>query len=136
MKMGFFTRILGICKTQPPLQADCWSFKDGKVHIDLSKAPELAASGGAIRLEGKALPVRVLVLRSENDRLRAFKNKCTHMGRRLDPLPDSSEIRCCSVSKSTFDENGKCVSGPVQEALTPFEVTVKADQLEIDIKWK
>ena len=131
--MGFFARILGICETKPPIHADCWSFKNGKVRIDLSKAPELAASGGAIRLEGKALPVRVLVLRSENDRFRAFKNKCIHMGRRLDPLSDSSEIRCCSVSKSTFDENGEYISGPVQKALTPFEVTVKSDQLEIAI---
>ncbi len=132
--MGFFTRILGICKTKPPLHADCWSFKEGKVRIDLSKTPELAVSGGAIRLEGKALPVRVLVLASGNDCFRAFKNKCTHMGRRLDPLPDGPAIRCCSVSKSTFDENGQYISGPVQKPLTPFEVTVKPDHLEITIQ--
>jgi len=132
--MGFFARIFGICETQPPLHSDCWSFKDSKVRIDLSRAPELAVSGGAIRLEGKALPVRVLVLRSENDHFRAFKNKCTHMGRRLDPLSDSSAIRCCSVSKSTFNKNGECISGPVQKALTPYEVTVKSDQLEIAIQ--
>jgi len=132
--MGFFARIFGICETQPPLDADCWSFKEGKICIDLAKVPELAVSGGAIRLEGKGLPVRVLVLCSENNRFRAFKNRCTHMGRRLDPLPDSSAIRCCSVSKSTFDENGEYISGPVQKALTPFEVTVRSDQLEISIQ--
>lgn len=132
--MGIFSRILGICKTKPPVHDDCWSYEEGNIRIDLARAPELAEVGGAVRLAGKGLPVRVLVMRAKDDRFRAFENRCTHMGRRLDPLPDQAALQCCSVSKSTFDEKGEYISGPVEKALTPFEVTHTADHLEIKVK--
>ncbi len=121
--MGILKRILGICETRPPADAGCWSYADGKVEIDLDRAPELAAKGGAIRLEGGSLPMRVLVLHGEDGAFHAFPNRCTHMGhRRLDPLPGEQKIRCCSIGRSTFDYSGRKISGLAPEGLQPLGV--------------
>jgi len=132
--MGLLKRIFGICATQPPADAACWEVKDGQVEVKLSRAPELSTpGGGAVRLEGKGLSKRLLVMRGEDGRYLAFHNKCTHAGRRIDPLPGTDRVRCCSVSKSTFDESGRVVSGPAKGPLTPFPVTEEGDALLIAI---
>ncbi len=120
--MGFFKRLFGICETMPPADADCWGFSDGKIEITLDLAPELSKKGGAIRLEGKDLPERVLVIHGNDGLFHAFKNRCTHGGRRIDPFDDNQQIRCCSVSKSTFDYSGKVLSGAAKGPLATFKV--------------
>ncbi len=68
--------------------AECWNYDKGKLVIDLRKVPELQNQGGAIRLEGKNLPARILVVLGEDEKYHAYRNKCPHFGhRRLDPLP-------------------------------------------------
>ena len=109
--MGFFKRLFGICSTQPPADPSCWSVADGKVKVELGKAPELAGPGGAVRLEGNGLSKRVLLLRGEDGKLHAFVNKCSHGGRRLDPLAGTDKVECCSVGKTVFDYDGKLQSG-------------------------
>ena len=54
LKRSFFQRLLGISATAKPEIDDCWNYANGKLTIDLSKASELRAPGGAarIRLEG------------------------------------------------------------------------------------
>jgi len=131
--MGLLKRILGICETQPPADAGCWQVKEGQVEIELARAPELSAPGGAVRLEGQGLPMRVLVVHGPDNRYLAFHNKCTHGGRRIDPLPGTDQVRCCSVSKSTFDYEGRVVSGPAKGPLTPFPVTAEGGALRIAI---
>ena len=84
--MGILKRIFGICDTKPPKDPKCWWFEDGKAIVDLSRARELSAGGGAIRLEDRGLPKRILVHRGADGEFRAYENICTHMGRRIDPL--------------------------------------------------
>ena len=120
--MSFFKRLFGICATQPPADGQGWQMEKGKVVLNLAQLPELAHPGGAVRLEGKGLPKRVLVLRDAEGELRAFYNKCTHAGRRLDPLPDGTGVQCCSVGKSTFQLDGGLVSGSAKKDLTPLPV--------------
>ena len=129
--MGFFARIFGICKTKPPADSDCWNYSGGNVDIELGRAPELSEKGGAIRLEGKGLPQKVLVIHGVDGRFHAFGNKCTHMGRRIDPLADTEAVRCCSVSKSTYDYTGKVISGAAKAPLNTFEVKTEEDKLVI-----
>ena len=131
--MGFFKRLLGICDTQPPADPSCWSFSDGRLTIDLGKASELASNGGAMRLEGSNLPSRVLVFRDEDGAAHAFENKCTHMGRRLDPKPGSTEVRCCSVGKTIFDASGKRLSGSGKGDIVVFNVTEGDGKMTIEI---
>ena len=113
--MSIFTRLLGICKTKLPMDSGCWTVEGNKVTLELKRAPELAASDGALRLEGKGLPFRVLVVRGKVGGFYAYRNKCSHMGRRLDPVPGGNQLECCSVSRSTFNLDGRAVHGPAKE---------------------
>jgi len=132
--MGFFKRILGICRTKPPVDGACWAFSRDQVEIDLPRAPELSKPGGAVRLEGRGLPERLMVLRGPNDKFYAYKNRCTHMGRRIDPVADNKALQCCSVSKSTYDFAGKVVSGPAKGPLTTYKTVSKEGKLIISLK--
>ena len=133
LKRNIFQRILGLCATRPPADGGCWTLESGKIVVDLARAPELAEANGAVRLEGKNLPERVLLTRGEDGAYRAFKNRCTHMGRRLDPVPGAGQVQCCSVNKSTFENDGKCVSGPGKKELATYPVTVEGGKLEITL---
>ena len=132
--MGFFKRIFGICETRPPLDAGCWTYGNGKVEVDLGRAPELGRREGAIRLEGGGLPERILVFQGNDGEFHALVNKCMHMGRRIDPLAGSSNVRCCSVSKSTYDYTGKVISGPAKGPLTSLPVKSENGRLVIGLR--
>ncbi len=133
LNRNIFQRIFGVPATSKPANSDCWRFSDGQLTIDLTKAPELKTSGGAIRLEGGDLPLRVLVTAGDDGEYRAYHNRCTHVGhRRLDPLPGSG-VQCCSVSKSTYDADGNKIYGPAPEPIKTFSTAVDGDQLTIAI---
>jgi len=132
--MGFWKRIFGICETRPPADEGAWSFADGKVEIRLDAVPELSSQGGAVRLEGKGLPERLLVVHGNDGRFHAFRNRCTHMGRRLDPAPGSSKLRCCSVSKSEFGYGGEKLAGPAKEDLIVHPTSVHEEALTVHLK--
>jgi nitrite reductase/ring-hydroxylating ferredoxin subunit len=133
--MGILKRVFGICETKPPADGGSWSYAGGKLIVDLGRTPELAQRGGAVRLEGAALPARVLVVNGLDGQYHAFRNKCTHMGgRRIDPLSGESMIRCCSVGKSTFDYTGKRISGSATEALPVFAIEHSSGKLVIDME--
>jgi nitrite reductase/ring-hydroxylating ferredoxin subunit len=121
--LGFLKQIFGICETTPPADPGCWQFADGTVELDLSRTPELAAAGAAVRLEGKSLPERLLLVHGEDGSFYAYVNRCTHGGRRIDPSTGHRQIRCCSVSKSIFDYAGQPVSGAAEKPLTTLPVT-------------
>ncbi|MDP3286492.1 MAG: Rieske (2Fe-2S) protein [Desulfobacterales bacterium] len=131
--MGILKKIFGICETKKPEDPGCWAISGGRVEIDLKRAGELSRQGGAIRLEGKSLTDRILVIRGENGLFYAYKNKCTHMGRRIDPVSGSQDIRCCSVMGSRFGITGEVLSGPAKGALKIFEVKIEDNKLNIDI---
>ncbi len=126
---GLFKSILGICETRP-LDAGSWTAEGNQVTIRLSGAGPLAPAGGAVRLEGKHLPSRVLVVHTDADEYLAFENRCTHTGRRrLDPVEGRAEVRCCSIGHSTFDHEGKRVSGPATEAINKYRVEKRGEEL-------
>lgn len=117
--MSLIKSILGICETKP-LSAELWSLEEGKVRV---KMPEPLPKGGAVYLAGQGLDKPILLLRTEEDRYLAFANRCTHFGhRKLDPVPGEAKLRCCSISHSTFDLEGKNISGPAKEPLTRYAV--------------
>jgi nitrite reductase/ring-hydroxylating ferredoxin subunit len=123
--MGIFQRILGICRTKPPANPDCWKYKRGKVIINWARIPELHKPCGAIRLEKHGLPERILVFYGMDGQFHAFKNRCSHLGRRLDPREDVSTLQCCSLSKSTFDYGGNVISGPTKKSLQALPVETR-----------
>ena len=134
LKRSFFQRLLGISATAKPKAGDCWTYTNGKLTIDLSRASELNAPGGAARFEGDNLPVRVLVVYGEDGEYRAFHNRCTHLGhRRLDPVPGTDTVQCCSINKSTYDLGGKKIFGPAPHPITPYPVKKEQENLIVTI---
>lgn len=132
-KRNFVQRILGIPQTGVPSRADCWRFEDGKLVLDLDRAPELAEAFGAVRIEGKGLPHSVLVMRDGQGLYRAFRNKCSHGGRRLDPVPGTESLCCCSVGRSTFSYDGKPLSGAAEKPIDALAVEVREARLLIQL---
>jgi nitrite reductase/ring-hydroxylating ferredoxin subunit len=130
LNRGFFQRIFGLPATQKPLDPQCWSFSDGKIMIDLKRATELKKPGGALRLEGGGLPMRVLVMRGDDGKFHAIHNRCTHIGhRRFDPVLGTGSIQCCSVGKSTYTYDGRKIYGPPTGPIKTFKVEVDGDRL-------
>jgi cytochrome b6-f complex iron-sulfur subunit len=125
--IGFFKAILGICET-PPLDAALWTVEGNQVTIRLAEAAALAPVGGAVRLEGKGLASPVLVVHT-GDHYLAFENRCTHGGRKLDPVAGKDELRCCSLNHSRFDYEGNKLSGPAEGALKKYAVEKRGEEL-------
>lgn len=134
VKRSLLQRILGQPATKEPEEKGCWEFEGGKLTIVLNSAPELQTLGGAMRLEGGALPLRVLIVHGEDGKYRAYHNKCTHIGhRRLDPIPGTDIVQCCSINKSTFDSAGEKISGPAGHSIRRFPVEQDIGKLIVTI---
>ncbi len=132
VKRSILQRILGKPATKEPEEQGCWVLEDGKLIINLDATPELQTPGGAIRLEGGALPLRVLVVNGEDGKYRAYHNKCTHFGhRRLDPVPGTDIVQCCSINKSTFNSGGEKISGPAGHSIKRFSVEQDHNKLVV-----
>lgn len=133
LKRNIFQRIFGIPATKPPSDANSWKYADGKLVIDLSKAPELSEPYGAVHLEGDNLPVRLLVLQDGAGNFRAFENKCEHAGRKLDPVPGTETIQCCSVGQATYDYDGNVLSGSAENPVKFINVIKENGTLVIEL---
>ncbi|MBU0946548.1 MAG: Rieske 2Fe-2S domain-containing protein [Proteobacteria bacterium] len=130
VKRSFFQRVFGVSETKKPTVANCWEYEDGKLVINLHEASELRTPGGAIRFEGGNLPVRVLVVCGEGGEYRAYRNQCTHFGhRRLDPVPGTNTVQCCSINKSTFDSSGNTIFGPAPHSIHCYPVEKDQEKL-------
>ena len=129
----WWQRIFGVPATGLPADPDCWSFQDGKISLDLSRAPELAEVATGLRLEGKGLTVRVLVVHGDDGNYRAYHNKCRHFGRRIDPVPGTTTVQCCSVNKATYDADGAVVAGPARRPLATYPVDVQDGKLIVSV---
>ena len=134
LKRNVFSRGFGWCATKGPCDGKCWSFADGELTLDLTKVPELSGTGTAIRIEGPALPKRVLIVHGDDDAFHAFHNCCTHGKRRLDPVPGAGTVQCCSMGISTYDYNGQIFERPDQGNIEVFEVEVQGEKLVVRVK--
>ena len=130
---GFFKSLLGICRT-PELDPGKWSLSGNQIQVRLGEIPELKKPNGAVYLQAEGLDVPVLIVKGEDGRHLAFSNKCTHMGRKLDPVPGKETLRCCSLGHATYDFRGHVLSGPADNSIAVYEVTPQGDDLVIQLK--
>jgi hypothetical protein len=79
-----FQRILGISATGRAAEGS-WTLNGKNLKIDTGKLPELSSPGTGVRIEGKGLPERILLIRGADGEFHAFRNRCYSRGRRLDP---------------------------------------------------
>ena len=131
LRRSFFQRLFGKCATPLPHDPDCWTIEDRAILIDLARASELRVPGGALRLEGKGLSERILVVYGEDGEYHALRNHCSHGKRRLDPVPGAGEVQCCSLGKSTFDYAGVRVHGAAREDIAIYPVTLEGERLTV-----
>ena len=101
--------------------------------MKLSQMPEPLPKGGAVYLKGGGLSKPVLLLRTEDDRYLAFEDRCTHFGRKIDPVPGEAKLRCCSLFHSTYDLEGKNISGAAKDPLTCYTVEQSDGDLVITL---
>ena len=130
LKRGFLKRLFGKPATGTAADPGCASFDDGVLVVDLARAPELERPGGALRFE-EGLPERVLVVHGEDGSWRAFVNRCRHGGRRVDPVPGTETVQCCSVGKATYDYEGRLVAGKAKGPLAAIPVKEHGGRLRI-----
>ena len=133
LKRNIFQRIFGIPATKPPAEAGCWVYKGENLTIELNRVPELSETWGAIQLEDGDIPVNVLVFQDGEGNYRAFRNHCEHAGRKLDPVPGTETVQCCSIGKSAYDYDGKVLSGSSEKPITQYVVMVEDGKLEIQL---
>jgi cytochrome b6-f complex iron-sulfur subunit len=131
--MGFFKALIGICET-PPLDAELWASEGDQVTIRLGEAAVLAPVGGAARLQGKGLVSPVFVVHAGGDEYLAFENRCTHGGRKLDPVQGTRELRCCSIGHARFDYEGNKLSGPAKGPLKKYSVEKRGEELIVTLE--
>ena len=130
----FWQRLTGSCATSIPANNEGWVYKEGTLNIDLTQLTELTQPGTALRFEGKDLPKRVLVVCGADGKYHAIHNKCTHMGRRLDFVPGTETVQCCSISKSTYTFDGKKIYGPRKVDVDSFPLSQEGNNLLIVVK--
>jgi len=134
LQRSIWQRIFGISATDEPREENGWHYESGQLTISLDRIPELTRPGTAIRFEGKSLPVKVLVVFGEDKRYQAFHNRCTHLGhRRLDYVPGTQTVQCCSVNKSTYTFDGGKIHGPAPRPIQKYPVEVGKGELRIRI---
>ena len=134
LNRSIWQRIFGISATDRPRNDKGWHYESGQLMIKLDLVPELTQPGTAVRFEGNNLPKRVLVIFGEDEQYRAFHNRCTHFGhRRLDYVPGTETVQCCSVNKSTYTVAGKKIYGPNPKPVDTFKVEKSDEQLIVQL---
>lgn len=124
-------RIRGISDTPRLANDAAWDYSDNTLTLALDLIPELDEPGSGVRLEEDALPEPLLILHGVDGSYYVYINKCPHAGRKLDPA--GGKVECTSVSRSTFDYDGRVRSGPAEDDLTSYAVAVEGSQLVITL---
>jgi nitrite reductase/ring-hydroxylating ferredoxin subunit len=131
IKRNLFQRILGKPATALLDDAPAWTLSGNAIVVDLDRVPELKNAGSGVRLEDNGLSERILVIHGNDDAYHAFRNRCGHGGRRLDPVPDDTTIQCCSVGKTTCDYSGRVLSGSSKKHTQTYRVELESRKLTI-----
>lgn len=128
---GFFDKLSGVSQVDL-LAADAWAFSDGVLSIELNRVPALAETASAVRVEDEALPERVLVIHAHDGDFYAYRNACSHGGRRVD-LQDDGTLKCTSFGESRYEADGAVISGPAPEPLTTYPIAHEGGVVRVTI---
>jgi nitrite reductase/ring-hydroxylating ferredoxin subunit len=129
---GLLRSFLGICQTTR-IDPEFSRRQGSSIRVRVGVVPELQGLATAVYLGGGSLENPVLLLRRDEDHYLAFSNRCTHMGRRINPVPGQEVLRCCSVSHSLFDLQGRVVAGPAERRLTVYPTKLESGELVVTL---
>lgn len=126
-----FDRLRGISHTPLLDNPDAWAYEAGTLTLDLSRIPDLAAPGSAVQLDDDAVPEPLLIVYGMDEAYYVFVNKCPHGDRKIDL--HEGDLRCTSISRSTFDYAGTVLSGPADSPLESYTVRAEGESLVITL---
>ncbi len=69
-----------------------------------------------------------LLIRTQDGKFKAFNATCTHLSCTVQYKPDE-KIIWCACHNGKYDLSGKNISGPPPAPLTPYNVSVKNDEV-------
>ena len=95
------------------------------VALPLKKLPALKEIGGSILLKIRGNPL--LLIRDDEDSVRALNPTCTHEKCNVRYLPKKN-ILGCKCHKSQFDLDGTNLSGPAPRPLTTYRAKLSASR--------
>ena len=72
----------------------------------------------------------VILVRTEQNQIRALSAVCTHLGCIVEYKPEQKIFKC-NCHGSLFDLNGKNIAGPAPAPLQPYRVELKQDEVII-----
>ncbi|MFP4529162.1 MAG: Rieske (2Fe-2S) protein, partial [Candidatus Kapaibacterium sp.] len=72
-------------------------------------------------------------VRAAQDKYVALENRCTHKGRRIDPLAGEDLVQCCSLGKSTFDLAGRRIEGSANDDIAIYPAELLDNRLKITL---
>jgi cytochrome b6-f complex iron-sulfur subunit len=132
-KRKFHQRLFCVPATPEPSNDAGWRVAEGTLIVELSKLPELSEPDSAVRFESDKLPDRLLLVHGMNDAFYAYANHCGCGGFRIDPVPGEEKIRCCTLMQSTFDYDGKVLTGSAKKDLTVYPIVQDGDTLRVQL---
>ncbi len=124
-------RIRGVSHTPVLDDESAWTYANNTLTLTLSQIPDLAQPNDAVRLEDDRLPAPLLIVHGKDENFYVYLNECTHAKRKIDTV--DGKLKCCSISKATFDYGGQVLSGPAKGPLTTYAVQHDQDQLVITL---
>jgi Rieske Fe-S protein len=135
---------LGGCATftkignTPPIPEGAYSFEAeaNRVEVDLGKVPQLAESGGSVKIRDSALPDPLIIARSADGTYLVAAIECPHRRVEVEFQPDRGEFECASLGSSQFASDGSLLGGPAKQPLRVFRTSLDpdaGDRLIIDL---
>jgi cytochrome b6-f complex iron-sulfur subunit len=95
--------------------------------INIGKISDIPANGAKIiKFNKKA----IILIRTEQNQVRALSAICTHLGCIVEYKPDQKNFKC-NCHGSVFDLTGKNIAGPAPVPLKPYRVELKQDEVII-----
>ena len=105
---------------------------DGRIQLALNRYPELAETGGSVRLQADNMRDPIYVLTQPDGRYVALSPICTHLGCTVEIERDRL---VCPCHGSTYDRLGAVVRGPAERSLTRYSAEMETDGvLVIDLR--
>ena len=108
------------CCTLAEIPPDVTRIEPGLITIDLARAPELARTGGAIKIVDSARKLQILIAHPDKNRFVALDQKCTHGGGPLTYVHRHKHLYCTCWGHANFALDGSVLRWPNSEKPRPL----------------
>ncbi len=102
----------------------------GIARLSFMQFPELSKAGGGVVVSANGTDIAVV--RVAADQVSAVSAVCTHAGCTVD-YSSSARTLDCPCHGSRFDPSGGVLHGPAQAPLPPFDATIEADAINVQV---